>query len=860
LARRTRPRGSNPATPTTPAPAPSAVTERLRPWLPVACVLALLGILFPEAMFQAQVFGAADTAASEAFRQVGDASRRQGDYPLWNPFIFGGMPTFGSLAYTLGVYPPTVVLEWLQGLGLPPLTWLLAHLLFGGLGMWWLLGRWRAPAGARLVSVVLWLWFACVVAWSVHGHGSKAGAAMYLPWLVGFAWSILTSGSLRATAFAGLLLGLQFLRGHPQISYYTLLLLGFLTVWHLAWPLGDDPRPPFACRARRGVLVAVAIAIGFAIGAALLLPVHDYAAISTRGEGGASGGGRTAYDYATDWSLGPEDLAAGVLPAAAGFGRATYLGRMPFNDYPNYFGPLVLALAAAAWLTGRRRLVLGLGAGALLSVLLAMGRFSPGIYQLCYHALPYFDKFRVPSMIMIVAALVVAILAGLGAGALADDRGERSRLLRRAAIGLLAAGGLCLVAGAAELAAGGYRGALAALAAKSGKQGAPAILDAAWTLHRSFLVRGGLVLMAAGGAALLASRRPDFRRRGLLPVLAALVAIDLGGVAHLVAHPEAGLVEVVRGPDGAGRLAPSAPLARPWQGPAPRQVPADLAGALQSAVGSGRLLPLGGDAASNAYMTVGVRSLGGYHPAKPAAAEAVRTRLFGGMPAGRIARWLAATAVTYPDRLPPEALDLLRQNGLDLDPAGVAAGGTMVYTLRDPLPRARLVDSWRPAPPSPGGDALASFLDDVQDGRHEPGSQVVLEREPRPQPQAGPQPLPTPEFVRDDLNEVVLRVDCPRPALLLLADLWAPGWRVAVDGEPAPLLRADLILRAVALDAGVHEIRFAYRDRALTRGLALTAIGMLGVLILLVVSWRRNGAAVAVVREEGEDSRHEDVH
>lgn len=859
MARRQRPRGGATAEPTRAAAGGARRLRRLQAWLPLVCVLASIAILYPEAMFQGRVFGAADTSAAESFRQVGDAARRDGAYPLWNPYIFGGMPTFGSLAYNVGVYPPTLLLEWLQDRGLPPLTWLLAHLLFGGLGVWWLLGRWQAGAAARLVSVVVWLWFASVVSWGVHGHGTKLGTAMYLPWLVGLVWTVLVRGSLRATALAGLLLGLQFLRGHVQISYYTLLLLGFLAIWHLAWPLGEAPRPAAGRRVRNAGLVAVAVALGLVVGAAQLLPVHEYAAISTRGEGGASGGERTPFDYATDWSLGPEDLAAGVLPGAAGFGKATYLGRMPFTDYPNYFGPLLIALAAAAWLAGRRSLTLALAASSMLAFLLAMGRFSPGVYQLGYAVLPYFDKFRVPSMVLIVPALGLGVLAGLGATALARDDLDRPRLWRWSAAGLLGLGALLCVGAASGALAGGYRESLAALAVKSGKQAAPVILDAAWTLHRSFLIRQGLVLLAAGGAVLLAGRRPAFRRRALVPVLAVLLAVDLGGVARLIVHPEAGLVEVVRAPDGGGRLAPASRVVRSWQGARPVQVDPALATALRDAVGHGRVLPLGHDATSNAYMTVGVRSLGGYYPAKPAAAEAVRTRLFGGLPAGRLARWLAAAAVTYPAELSPELLQLLRENGLDLDPAGVPAGGTIVYRLRDPLPRARLVDAWQPASLLPNGDALDSFLDALAAGERDPAGPVVLEQEPRPQPQPGLDPLPQPEFLTDGLNEVQLRVATPRPALLLLADLWAPGWRVEVDGEPAPLLRADLALRAVALAEGVHEVRFAYRDPSLVRGLVLSLAGVLGVLLLLVGSWRRERGGTAAAREEGDGERHGDV-
>jgi hypothetical protein len=839
LARRNRPQKSvAPSPPAAIADAPASADGQARrsAWLALGCVVLLLAAMYPEPMFLGQVYGSADTAAADAFRQVGDAARRDGVYPLWNPYIFGGLPSFGSLSYTHGVYPPTLLLEWLQRLGLPPLTWLLGHLLFGGLGMWWLLGRWQVPWPARAVGVVAWLWSARLVAWAVHGHGTKLGAEMYLPWLVGLVWQILTRGGLRPVAMAALLLGLQFLRGHLQISFYTLLVIGGLGLWHLARPL-QGPLP-FAARWRRFGLVLGACALGIMIGAVLLWPVYDYAAFSTRGEGGATGSGVAAFDYATAWSLGPEDLGAMILPAAAGFGKATYHGRMPFTDNPNYVGLLLPLLAAAAWLArGRRTAVWAFAAIGGLALLLAMGRFSPGVYQLFYAVVPYFDRFRVPSMILVLVFLVLAVLAALGAAALADPSADRARWLRRGAFALGGAGGVLLLLGVTGLAETPYREALAALAARAERQIAPVLLSAAWDLHRMFLVREGLVLLAAGGALLLAGRREHFRRVLLVPVLALLVAVDLWGVANLVTHPERRLSTVVRGPDGGGVLAPAAPLLKDWRGPAAQRVDPDLATALRATVGHGRLLPLGGAATSNDFMTAGVRSLGGYHPAKPAAAEAVRARLFGGVPPGMLARWLGASAVSAPERLTPGLLDLLAERGLDLESEGIEAGATWIYRLRDPLPRARLLAAYRLADDLPAAADLEAFLDAVAEGRLDPRRHVVLDRRPVPEPSPGPEPLPVPEFVRDGLNEVVLQVAAPRPAVLLLADLAAPGWRVTIDGRPAPLLRGDFMLRAVAVPAGRREGRFEFHDPALQRGLFLALAGLAGAAALLVAAW-----------------------
>jgi len=183
-------------------------------WLVLAAVLWLvLAALYPGPVLQGRVFASADSSNADAFGLVGDASLRDGHYPLWNPYLFAGMPSFGSLAYPKFVYPPAQVFNLLQQkLGFVPLTWLIGHMLFGGLGMMWLLSRWQLPTSSLILGAVVFLLFPKVVAWGVHGHGSKLGAAMYLPWIVAWALRVQDSESwrrqLRAAGMLGLLMGL----------------------------------------------------------------------------------------------------------------------------------------------------------------------------------------------------------------------------------------------------------------------------------------------------------------------------------------------------------------------------------------------------------------------------------------------------------------------------------------------------------------------------------------------------------------------------------------------------------------------------------------------------------------------------
>jgi uncharacterized membrane protein YfhO len=86
-----------------------------------------------------------------------------------------------------------------------------------------------------------------------------------------------------------------------------------------------------------------------------------------------------------------------------------------------------------------------------------------------------------------------------------------------------------------------------------------------------------------------------------------------------------------------------------------------------------------------------------------------------------------------------------------------------------------------------------------------------------------------------EAERAVLRSTSGRPGLLVLADANYPGWSAAVDGQPAPILQANLLFRAVPVPAGTHEVTFTYQPANWPRGLAIS-LAALGLLVL-ALAW-----------------------
>ncbi|MEZ4767358.1 MAG: YfhO family protein [Caldilineales bacterium] len=94
-------------------------------------------------------------------------------------------------------------------------------------------------------------------------------------------------------------------------------------------------------------------------------------------------------------------------------------------------------------------------------------------------------------------------------------------------------------------------------------------------------------------------------------------------------------------------------------------------------------------------------------------------------------------------------------------------------------------------------------------------------------------------------EDVELRVHTEQPGLLVLADTWYPGWVAAVDGAPAPVLRADTLFRGVPVPAGEHMVAMQFRPASLRAGLLVTAAAAVLLLALLAVGVARRSQADA---------------
>ncbi len=78
-------------------------------------------------------------------------------------------------------------------------------------------------------------------------------------------------------------------------------------------------------------------------------------------------------------------------------------------------------------------------------------------------------------------------------------------------------------------------------------------------------------------------------------------------------------------------------------------------------------------------------------------------------------------------------------------------------------------------------------------------------------------------------DQVILEVNAAGSGWLELADTWYPGWSASVDGNKAPLYRADSLFWAVSIGPGKHKVIVNYRPSGFYFG------AMFSILVLLYV-------------------------
>lgn len=88
-------------------------------------------------------------------------------------------------------------------------------------------------------------------------------------------------------------------------------------------------------------------------------------------------------------------------------------------------------------------------------------------------------------------------------------------------------------------------------------------------------------------------------------------------------------------------------------------------------------------------------------------------------------------------------------------------------------------------------------------------------------------------------SRLVIEADMKCSGMVVLSDNDFPGWRATLDGRPSQILRAYLSMRGIVVPGGRHRIEMAYQPLSVYLGAAITGLGLVAALVLVLRDRRR---------------------
>lgn len=402
-----------------------------------------------------------------------EVADKTGSVPLWTSSMFSGMPGYQiATPQQKSVFTPLKSLLIMRPLGLERNIGVMFLYLIGFYVCLLALGvsPWLAAAGA--IAFGLGSYNIIIIE---AGHITKAWAmAMMAPIVGGIILTLRGAQRNKQTPKSGwgniiwgfilftLALGLQITFNHIQITYYTILIVLVLGVVYLIYSIKDRWVKQFALGI--GILV-VGCALAFACNMRHLLVNNEYAKYTMRGGNDITVTAEDLYhdgepaplttsnglerDYAFSWSYGIDETMTLLIPGAKGGGSneqvghdsesyknfrqdrmPLYWGDQPFTSGPVYFGAIIVFLFVVGLFVVRGPERWWLLLATLLAIAMSWGKNFMGFNEFLFNHLPYYNKFRTPSMSLVIANVTMVIMAILAVKEILSQSISRQRINR----------------------------------------------------------------------------------------------------------------------------------------------------------------------------------------------------------------------------------------------------------------------------------------------------------------------------------------------------------------------------------------------------------------------------------------------
>lgn len=773
--------------------------------------------------------------------------QKEGKGSAWTGSMFSGMP-----AYHIAMYgTPPNYLEYAERV-VKQIDYQTAGMVLTGLICFYILmcvmgvSRWLAVTGA--VAFAFTSYNIIII---VAGHVTKAYVIAYMPLTLAGMCLLFRQKWLWGAVLFTLGTALSVTNNHLQITYYLFL---FCLIFYAGYLVQTLKRKAYPQLLRVTAVLAACALLAVLPNISNLYFNYEQAQESMRGpsELTAAVTGDTAkpsdgleQDYAFEWSYGKGELLTLLVPDAYGgesggtvgssselyktlrakgaqvgneIQTYTYWGDQLFTAGPVYFGAVICFLFVLGMFVIRNPLKWWIFGASVFFVFLALGRNLMGFNDFMFHYLPMYNKFRTPSMALVIPEMTFPLI-GIWGLSLVLRQKAAGKLLQRGfwwALGIT--GGLCLVLWLMPTVLLDFRSALDA------RYQLPdwyynALLNDRQALASSDAFRSLVFVVLTAALLLWFGKAKDKKKTAtfvgigmLVLVLADLWTVDrryLGEKNYVLPR-----------------------TVEPYKASvADREI-------LKDTDPSYRVLNLN-DPFQDATTPYFHKSVGGYHPAKLRRyQELIDFRLIPEIRA--LGQSKTVEELTQALRNSP-SLNMLNTRYIIYSPDQAPVTNPYAYG------NAWFVDSYELVE---NADAEIKALDTLQ-----PLRQAVIDKRFAADVEGKtivPDSAAQITLVSYKPDELVYRTSASGGQLAVFSEVYYPhGWKAYIDGEPAPHFRADWTLRAMWIPAGEHTVEFKFVPDTYRTVAAVASVSSAVILLLLIAALAYS--LWATVRKKNQD-------
>ena len=729
----------------------------------------------------------------------------KGELPLWNPYVFSGTPFLAGIQSAL-FYPLNLFFLFFPTAFAINLS-IALHCFLASLFTY---SYTRYIGVARAGSILAGVSFAYGAPLFLHilpGHLAPLSTMIWLPLLFLGIEAFLGSGNVKFMLLSGIVAAVQLCAGSPQYMSYSVLTV---STYLLGRAIVKRQIPIYTLIRGYGVFIVAALLLA----AVQLLPTAKFLRSSFREN--------LSYEWVSVFSLPPQNLVTLLIPDFFGNGLdVPYWGDNYLWEMSAYTGIVSLALAAVALIFDRRERILAFSLIAGSSLILALGKYTP-LLEILYNFVPGFDRFRGLSKFVFVYSFAMAVLAGFAVDRLTVIAGTGERRLMRLGcvfLGLPPCVFILAIAGPL-FDEDWWRSLMESYAAAEVRfHGFPpmtkAFVNAAISAaFRSLLATCGL--LAILGACLLGFAKKRKLARFLPAALVLLAVADLWhfGSRYLVTFSPQQL------------LMDKELQAFLMSDHEPYRVASPLEQILNVGVYEGIENVGGYDTLLVKRYSEFINFAQGVPLGEPN--TDTRVRLFSPLFNLLNVKYFIVDGST---RIAHPGFELAFENP-----------NYHVYRNRHALPRSFVVHQLRVIQ-EPG-----EVLRQMGNPGFNPALVAIVEENVASLPADANVQSPPPRLVERSLNRLLLEASLNSPGLLVLADVFYPGWRCYVDGKETNIYRANYVMRGAFVPAGRHLVEFRYDPLSFKIGALISLAALVGVSGWLIGGVKRSGSWVSDFR------------